>query len=140
MTTSANGLNFIMENEGFQPTVKGDAGGKQVVGYGHDLLPGESFPDGVTQLQAYGLLLSDTAKWDAAINRLVWTLTQDQHDALSDFTHECGIGALNQLAAHGQDQVTAQLPRWVHALENGIEVVLPGMVARRQKEIRLFQS
>ena len=140
MQTSENGLALIEANEGLVLTVQADTGGKRVIGYGHDLLPGETFPNGITQEQAVCLLNEDVAEWDAAINALNWTLTQNQHDALADFTHECGIGALQQLAAHGIAQVPAQLPRWVHAKVRGVEVVLAGMVARRAKEVALWNA
>jgi GH24 family phage-related lysozyme (muramidase) len=140
MNTSQNGIRFIMAQEGLTLVVKGDTGGKQEIGYGHDLLPGESFPDGITQLAALGLLISDVAKVDPAVNALSWTLTQNQFDALADFTYECGPGALDQLASHGQSQIMNQLPRWVHANVNGVEVVLQAMVNRRRAEISLWNS
>jgi len=141
METSANGLNFIESNEGLVLTVKPDSGGKLVIGIGHDLLSGEFFLKGITVARAWAILQSDVDKWDLAITDLGWQLTQNQWNALSDFTHECGVEALEELAAHGVDQVCAQLPRWVHAKNaQGVEVVLPGMVARREKEITLWNT
>jgi lysozyme len=61
---------------------------------------------------------------------------QNQWDAVADFTFECGSGALIQLLAHGIDQIPAQLPRWVHAGGK----VLPGMIARRAAEVKMFNS
>lgn len=148
MQTSQAGLDFIAKNEGFAETVSPDNGGKRVVGYGHDLLPGESFPNGVTKLQAWILLEDDVAKWDKAIASHNLKLTQTQWDCLSDFTHECGVGGLGQLLAHGVDQVPYQLYRvdsegmqhgWIYAKDaHGVEQVQSGMVARRQAEIDLW--
>lgn len=141
MQLSPYGYTFIQQQEGYTPTVKGDTGGKQEIGYGHDLLPGESFPNGITQLQAGALLREDVAKIEPYLSASVPAdCTQNQFDALADFTYECGLGALHQLLAHGWSQVTVQLPRWVHANVGGVETVLEGMVARRAAEIQLFNS
>ena len=137
MKTSPAGIAFIAKNEGFTATPKGDFG-HEVIGHGHDLLPGESFPNGITEEEAQALLESDVAKVDAAMNaqHLALDLNQNQFDAVADFTFECGVGALVQLLAHGVDQIPAQLPRWTHA--GGKE--LPGMVARRAADVALFNS
>ena len=137
MQTDQNGLDFIKANEGLTLTVKNDVG-HGMIGYGHDLLPGESYPDGITQDQADALLASDVAKVDAQLNRqgLTGIVNQNQWNALADFCYNAGGGALVQLLAHGLDQVPAQLPRWIHAGS----AVLPGLVARRQKEVELFTT
>ena len=141
MQLSSYGYSFIQAQEGFTPAVKGDTGGKQEIGYGHDLLPGESFPNGISILQAIALLHQDVAKIETPVTISVpQYCTQNQFDALIDFTYECGLGALHQLLAHGWSQVTVQLPRWVHANVGGVETVLEGMVARRAAEIQLFNS
>ena len=137
MNTSPAGRKFIADNESFCPHAQGDYG-HLVIGYGHDLLPGESYPDGITLDQAGGLLQQDIAKVDASMNaqHLALDFNQNQWDAIADFTFECGAGALIQLLAHGIDQIPAQLPRWVHAGGQ----VLPGMVARRKADVELFNT
>ncbi len=137
MQTDSAGIQFIISNEAFAPTPEGDFG-HLVIGYGHDILPGESFPNGIDEDQAWTLLQSDISKVDAAMNaqHLALDFNQNQWNAIADFTFECGVGALVQLLAHGVDQITAQLPRWVHAGGN----VLPGMVTRRAKDIALYIS
>lgn len=140
MTTDQAGYKLIEQFEGLTLTVKGDAGGKQEIGYGHDLLPGEAWPDGITQAQAQELLIEDVGQCEIAVDRLGWPLTQNQYNALIDFSYECGVTALMELASHGQSQVTTQLPRWVHAHVNGQLVELPGMVARRAAEVKLYNT
>jgi lysozyme len=137
MQTSPNGREFIKTNEGLTLKAKGDYG-HEVIGYGHDLLPHESYPDGISIEDAEILLQVDVEKVDAAMNaqHLALDLNQNQWDAVSDFSFECGAGALVQLLAHGVDQITAQLPRWIHA--GG--AVLPGMVARRAADVTLYNS
>jgi len=147
MQTSEAGLNFIAGQEWFTPTVKPDCG-HQMCGYGHDLLPGESFPNGITRLQAWILLEDDVAKWDHAIAAHKLALTQNQWDVLADFTHNLGPGALNMLLAHGLDQVPHQLYHadadgtqhgWIYAKDpHGVEQILAGLVTRRKAEIELW--
>jgi GH24 family phage-related lysozyme (muramidase) len=137
MQTSADGLSFIMEQEGLTLTVIPDVN-KHAIGYGHNLLPGESYPNGITEDQANALLLQDVSKVDAFMTKqhLALDLNQNQWDALSSFTYNCGRGALIQLLAHGVDQVPVQLMRWTHSLGQ----VLPGLVARRAAEVELWNS
>lgn len=137
MQTSPAGLAFIAKNEGFDPIPKGDFG-HQVIGHGHDILPGETFNLPMTPEDAWTMMLADVAKVDAAMNaqKLSLDLNQNQWDAVADFTFECGRGALVQLLAHGIDQIPEQLPRWVHADGE----VLPAMVERRAEDVKLFNS
>ena len=145
MQTDDAGKAFIQGNEsagGPLLTIKPDTGGKQQIGWGHNLLPGEAaeFANGITYDQAVTLFDDDINQCDDAVAGLNWTLTQNQWNALADFAYEFGGGGLRQLAAHGQDQVPVQLVRWVHALVEGVETVLPGLVVRRNKEIALWNS
>jgi GH24 family phage-related lysozyme (muramidase) len=139
MIASNECLAFIRKEETLSPKVAPDTGGKFQIGYGHQCAA-DAYPDGIDQATAETLLEQDTAACDAAVDALGWDLTQGQHDALVDFAYECGDGALKELAAHGQDQVPAQLPRWVHARVDGVETVLPGMVARRDGELQFWNS
>ncbi len=134
MNASERCRDAIKGFEGLTLTVKQDCG-QQEIGYGHDLLPGESYPDGIDEAKAETLLTEDIAKADAAVNDLGLNLAQGQHDALADFSYECGKGALERLLTHGVNQVPMQLPRWIHAKVNGVETVLPGMMARRMVEV-----
>ena len=138
MRTSANGLALIKQFEGLRLQVYEDAAGLPTIGYGHKLLPTDSYPGGISIEDAEILLQSDVGKVDAAMNaqRLALDLNQNQWDSVSDFTFECGDGALVELLAHGIDQIPAQLPRWVHA--GG--TVQPGMVTRRAADVALFNS
>jgi lysozyme len=141
MQLSSYGYSFIQAQEGFTPAVKGDTGGKQEIGYGHDLLPGESFPNGISILQAIALLHQDVAKIETPVTISVpQYCTQNQFDALIDFTYECGLSALHELLSHGWSQVTTQLPRWNKAHVNGVLTVLEDMAKRRAAEIELFNS
>lgn len=79
----------------------------------------------------------------AAVLRLITVpLTQGQFDALVDFTYNLGGGnlqasTLRRLINRGAyNEAPAQLRRWV----NGGGRVLPGLVWRREEEIKLWNS
>ena len=141
MQTSQAGLEFIARNEGFRPQIYND-NGKPAIGYGHDLLPGESFPNGITTLQARLLQEEDVAKIDALMAHLVPPdCTQNQWDACADFAYNLGLVPLGTMLAHGWDQVPVQMLRWDHKKNTqGIEVVDADLTARRQAEVALFNS
>ena len=140
MQISPAGIAFIQSNEGFAAHVYED-NGKPAIGYGHDLLPGESFPNGVTQAEATALLDSDLALLEVTLNGLIpATCTQGQYDALCDFAYNLGVGALKTMLAHGWDFVPDQIPLWCHERVNGGETVNAGLQARRQAEVQMFNS
>ena len=137
MTTSENGYNLIKSSEGFTSVHKLDAQGKQSIGYGHDILHGESFPEPIIEAQAEGLLQSDVDKIESALSCLVPSIcTQNQWDALIDFGYNLGIGALKEMIGHGWDQVPNQMLRWDHQGK----VVVKGLLARRLREVQLFNT
>ena len=137
MQISSNGLRFLQSNEGFSATVYKDVAGVQTIGYGHKLLPGESFPDGITQDQAQTMLIHDLTFVQNALTVLVpASCTQNQWDALCDFSFNLGVGALKTLLAHGWSEIPTQMLRWDHA--GGVEVA--GLKTRREAEAQMFTS
>jgi lysozyme len=137
MQTSEQGIAFIKANEGFVAHVYND-NGKQAIAYGHDLLPGESYPDGITEAAGDALLRQDLAqRFEPAVNALVpSSCTQGQFDACVDFAYNLGIGSLKIMLAHGWSEVPEQMLRWcnVGGTPNA------GLLARRQKEASIFQE
>ena len=137
MQISENGIRFIESFEGFSSKVYNDVG-HPAVGYGHDLQPGESFPDGITQPEAEALLIKDVnTRYAPVVNSLIPTeCTQNQFDALCDFAYNLGTGSLGTMLAHGWDQVPVQIPRWnkVSGEPN------PSLTRRRQAEVDLFDQ
>lgn len=137
MQTSEQGIAFLKRNEGFSAHVYNDVG-KQAIGYGHDLLPGESFPDGISQDEADLLLRKDLAsRYEPAVNALIPAdCTQGQYDALVDFCYNLGATNLRTMLAHGWEQVPVQVPRWNHV--GGVENA--GLTARRQAEVEMWSD
>ncbi len=137
MTIDQAGLDFIKSFEGFSPVVYKDAVGKPTIGYGHLIKPNEDFPTTISLLQGETLLYDDLEGVEARILSLApGSITQNQFNALCSFGFNLGVGALQQMLAHGWDQVPAQILRWDHA--NG--VILAGLARRRQAESKLFTS
>jgi len=142
LSYSDQGLALTEQFEGLQLTAYQDPVGVWTIGYGHtgaDVQPGLT----ITQEQASDLLLQDVAGAVAAVNRLVTVpLTQNQFDALVDFTFNVGQGnlasstLLRELNAGNTEGAAAQFLVWVYA--KGVE--LPGLVTRRQAEAALFQT
>jgi lysozyme len=143
MQLSAEGLELIKRFEGFRSRQYFDVAGFPTIGYGHRIVPPESFPGGVSEPQAATLLAGDVSTAECAIGRLVKvTLTQGQFDALVDFTFNLGAGRLAKstllrcLNAGRYDAAAEQLLLWDLA---GGEVNL-GLKARREAELRLWKS
>ncbi len=143
MQTSENGLQLIQTEEGFSAFPYKDIAGFDTIGYGHKMLPGESYPHGITRDEAVQLLMRDVGATEAAVNRLVKVpLTQSRFDALVDFTYNLGAGRLEGstllklLNGGDYDAIPAQLLEWCHSGPT----VVPGLLARRQKEVALWRA
>ena len=140
MNTSQAGYDLIRHSEGFAVHEYND-NGHTAIGYGHDLLPGESFPDGVNLVEADALLTKDiTTRYEPVLNDWLAehniTPTQGQYDCLIDFEYNLGPQTLLTILGHGWDQVSVQIPRWNHV--NG--VVNVALTARRQAELNLWSQ
>ena len=143
MQLSAQGLDLIKRFEGFRDHAYTDVAGLSTIGYGHRIVPPESFPNGVTEPQALALLASDVSEVERSVNRLVRvTLTQGQYDALVDFCFNLGAGRLaestllRELNASRYNTAAEQLLLWDHA---GGKINL-GLKARREADLRLWRS
>ncbi len=140
MQTSSNGIRFLQQNEGFVGHVYDD-NGKSAIGYGHDLLPGESFPNGITEDRARSILIEDLSmRFEPVVNHLAPQANQNQFDALVDFCYNLGSGPLATMLHHGFDQAPVQIPAWCYKHVNGVPVKDPGLEARRAKEVQLFNT
>src|SRR5690242_19652074 len=97
MQVDQSGLDFIARWEGVVLHVYKDVVGIPTIGVGHVLLPGESFPHGITYDEALHLLAKDVQKCEVAIAKYVEVdLNQNQYNALASFTFNCGVGALQK--------------------------------------------
>lgn len=136
MKTSAQGIQFIMDQEGVVLHVYYDQAGYPTIGCGHLIKDGEDFPGQITREQAMDLLAQDVARFEAAVNSYGLDLSQNQFDVLVDFAFNTGEGALKQLLSHGLDEVPNQLPLWIHARGQ----VIDALVNRRAAEVERWNS
>jgi len=142
--SSIAGLSLIKQFEGFAPKTYDCPAGKPTIGYGHVVLPGESFTE-LTEAQASDLLAKDLLKFEAGVKRLVNVpLTQHQFDALVSFAFNVGIGALGEstalkrINAGNHAEVPAALAMWNKATVKGKLTELPGLTRRRRAEGDLY--
>jgi lysozyme len=143
MNISAIGLNLIKHSEGFRSEVYLDINGFASIGYGHRILAGEEYPEGITEEQAAEILEDDLRIAERAVNHLVLvTLTQGQYDALVDFCYNLGQGSLRQstllklLDQGDYEEAGKQILLWDHVGGKEVE----GLKLRREAEYRLWES
>jgi len=143
MNLSEAGLLLLRRSEGFRGMVYSDIAGFRTIGYGHRLLPGETFPNGITLAIAEQILAKDVAIAEANVARLVKVpLTQGQFDALVDFVFNLGSARLasstllRYLNAGNYDGAANQLLAWDHAGETKVA----GLTKRRGAEYALFTT
>jgi GH24 family phage-related lysozyme (muramidase) len=140
MKTSANGIAFIKANEGYTPKPTDD-NGHLMWGHGHDQRPGELPPAYTSPEMAQAILERDLAKYvEPHVAALAPWANPNQFDALADFCYNLGAEALATMLHHGQAAVTAQMPAWCYEHVKGIVVKSEGLEARREKEVRLYES
>jgi lysozyme len=143
MRMSGAGLELIRRSEGFRERTYLDVAGIPTIGYGHRLLPKESFPDGISEPQAAGMLGQDVVQAEEAVARLVKVaLTQGQFDALVDFCFNLGAGRLASstllkvLNESSYEAAGQQLLRWDMAAGKANS----GLKRRREAELQLWQG
>ncbi|WP_312691151.1 lysozyme [Kosakonia sp.] len=140
-STGDAGVQLIKSFEGLRLEKYKDAVGKWTIGYGHLILPNESFTRPLTQAEADALLRADLGSAERSLHRLVTVdLNQNQFDALVSFTFNLGAGNLQTstllrlLNAGEYSQAADQFPRWNKAGGK----VLAGLTRRREAERALF--
>ena len=139
--TGAKGIALIKTFEGLSLSKYQDVVGKWTIGYGHLILPEESFAQPITEAQAEALLRRDLSVSENAVNKYVSVaLNQDQFDALVSFTFNLGSGNLKSstllklLNERRYQEAANQLLRWDKA--GGKQVA--GLTRRRAAELALF--
>jgi len=150
MKASARIIEYIKQKEGLSLVLYNDCDNppNATIGYGYLVHLGpingsepEEFRKGITEKQAFGLLLMEIGEIEKDVMRLVKVpLTQYQFDALVSFTFNLGEGSLERstllkcLNAKQYGQIPYEIRKWVRA---GGRVV-PGLVTRRKEEADIF--
>jgi lysozyme len=138
---SEAGLALLKRCEGFREKTYLDVVGIATIGYGHRLLPGEHFPDGIDEARGAVMLEADVCDAEAAVSRLVKVpLTQGQFDALVDFVFNLGSGRLagstllRELNAGHYESAADEFLKWDHAGSKELRA----LKSRRESEQDLF--
>jgi lysozyme len=141
MELSSEGLELIKRSEGFRSRQYLDVAGFATIGYGHRVIPPESFPAGITEEQGTAILKNDVRLAEQAVGRLVHVaLAQGQFDALVDFCFNVGVGKLasstllKELNEGQFAHAGLQLLRWDYAAG----VPNAGLRERRTAELQLW--
>lgn len=119
-----------------------ECAGKPTIGWGHVILKDEpSLWKGITKAQAEALFLRDLEPRERTVERLVDVpLSQGQFDALVSWEFNTGAlrgsTLLRRLNEGNYASVPQQIRRWVY--DNGVRV--PGLAARREREILLWKG
>ena len=141
MKTSQNGIDLIKGFESFQALAYKCPAGVLTVGYGttKGVYPGQT----VTKQQAEQLLADHLVMDENRLNVLNATLqlNQNEWDALMSFIYNVGFPSFSfsglrkaiERKASFED-IHSEFMKWVRAGGK----VLPGLLARRQKEYELF--
>ena len=143
MKTSQEGIDLIKNFEGFRADQYKDSGNIATIGYGHALRPGESFVH-ISPEDAEKLLKEDVAIAERYIQRrLGYIHKQNEFDALVSFIFNIGVGAFEGSSVYKflklKEQALALL-WWAKWIRDNRGIVMPGLVARREKEIRVFNG
>jgi lysozyme len=135
---------FIMKAEGYKTEVYKDSGGLPTIGYGHLLLKGESYPNGITKLKAQQLLEQDLKIAAKGVDKyLKVSVNANQKAALISLAYNIGVGAFSKLIllekVNNREFVAAasRFPS-TYITVKGKEV--QGLVNRRNAEKILFLS
>jgi lysozyme len=118
MTISNQGAALIKQQEGLRLMPYSDTVGVWTIGYGHQILPSEHFPNGITEQQANSIFWGDVICAENHVNdHVTIPMSQGEFDALVDFVYNLGDrlpgSTLLKLLNAGQiDAAEQELQKW----------------------------
>ena len=140
--TNLKGIELIKQFEGFKAQPYVCSGGYLTIGYGHKLLPSDSYK--IIDLEkAQGILENDLRRIERSVIKYIDAeINDDQFAALVSFTFNLGPAALQRSTlrqkinyGHYED-ASKEFLKWVYA--GGRK--LAGLVKRRKVESELFNG
>lgn len=142
MNIGNKGLELIKSFEGCRLTAYKPVQTEQyyTIGWGHygsDVYAGMS----ITQDQADNMLREDVKYYADAVDRYNsrFNFTQEEFDALTSFTYNCGVGSLQAvMSCCNTKQEIAEECKLYNKSSDG--QILAGLVRRREEEYKLFMS
>ncbi len=115
--------------------------GVWTIGYGHTAGVHQGMQ--INEKTADAFLQQDVSKAEEEVNRLRQDFTQEQFDALVSFVFNVGtqafrLSTLRKLVERNPNdpKIASEFRRWVYAGNT----MLPGLVKRREQEIKLYYS
>jgi lysozyme len=148
-TYQKNLLAFLIAEEGIRNRVYKDQAGKDTIGIGHLIKPGEERFLSVTlsPKEIEDLFFSDIAQTENTIKSLVKVpLNENQKIALVSLVFNIGPTAfknstlLKLLNDGDYNKASLEFPRWVYITLNGNKQISKGLQNRRFREQLLFNS
>lgn len=138
MNIGNKGLDLIKSFEGCRLSAYKCPAGVWTIGYGHT----QGVYEGMTisQAQADKFLFEDVKYYADAVDRYNsrFNFTQEEFDALTSFTYNCGVGSLQ--AVMSCCNTKQEIAEECKLYNKGGGVVLAGLVRRRNEEYKLFMS
>ena len=138
MNIGNKGLDLIKSFEGCRLSAYKCPAGVWTIGYGHTQGVYEGMV--ITQAQADNMLREDVKYYADAVDRYNsrFNFTQEEFDALTSFTYNCGVGSLQ--AVMSCCNTKQEIAEECKLYNKGGGVVLAGLVRRREEEYKLFMS
>lgn len=141
MKISQAGLDLIKEFEHFEPRKYLCPAGKITIAWGHVIRGNDIFSEPITESQGEQLLRCDLEWVEHCIKHNVQVpLSQNEFDALCSFILNIGAAAfrgstlLRKLNQGDRARAARELDKWNKVRGK----ILDGLIARREKEKRLF--
>lgn len=138
MNIGNKGLDLIKSFEGCRLSAYKCPAGVWTIGYGRTNGVYEGMV--ITQAQADQFLFEDVKYYADAVDRYNsrFNFTQEEFDALTSFTYNCGVGSLQ--AVMSCCNTKQEIAEECKLYNKGGGVVLAGLVRRRNEEYKLFMS
>jgi len=141
MTISDTGISFITYWEGERLALYKDSAGKDTIGVGHLVLPGEDYSAGISSAQSRALLRQDLTKAESLVNnRIRLPLSQNQYDALVSLAFNVPaaiVGGTVDDLINSRASEAAIRQVW-GAYTNAGGRYIPGLANRRAAELNLY--
>ena len=140
MKTNELGLDIIKYFEGLRLNKYRCPGGYNTIGYGHKILPHESY-EVITNSKAEELLIEDVKKMEKSMDKLIEVdLSSNQYSAITSFVYNLGATnfanstLLKKINLNQHLDVPGELIKWIYS---GKEKLL-GLLRRRIEEANLY--
>lgn len=145
-SVSVRGLDQLKHDEGLRLEPYRDEKGVLTIGYGHKILPGESFTK-ITPQEAERILRSDIALAERAVKKGVKvSISQAQYDALVSFAFNAGVNGfltstlLRKLNAGDAAGAAREFLRWENVCDATGCKKSKVLALRRAREKKLFEG